>query len=1151
MTSPMRPGLLILRGNRLEALRDAVFDWIGRTPLAPLEEETFLVQSNGAAEWLKMSLARTHGICAATRVELPGRFFWRAYRQVLGRDRIPPRSVLEKDALAWRLMRLLPELLGRPAFEPVAAFLADGDPSRRLQLARQLAELYDQYQVYRADWLDDWQRGRPVIVDALGRERPLAADQRWQMALWRAIVDELTRDDRWSIRPQVHRAFVDRLATDEATAERLPRRVVLFGASHVSMQGLQALAALSSRVQVILAIPDPCRFHWADILEGREALRTTRRRHPAARGIDLANVPLDAMHLHAHPLLAAWGRQGRDFMRLLDAFDDAAFDDPDQQRRFDVPKIDLFDDAPGTTLLEQVQAGIRDLVPLAEHPVRTVADDDRSIVFEVAHGPQREVEILHDRLLALFANGGERPLRPRDVIVMVPDIEVFAPAIRAVFGQHRRDDPRFVPFAIADLQSRGSNPLVVAVEWLLRIDEKRCRSQEIRDLLDVPAVAARFDIAPERLPQLFAWLDGAGVRWGLHAGQRARLGFDAVGEQNSWLFGLGRLLLGYATGPAPLFDGIAPYDEIGGLDAAVVGSIVDLVDRLDAWWSSVEGEAPPVEWAARGRGLLATFVTATDERERLTIAALQTALATWLDACDIARFVEPVPLAVFREGWLAGIEGLDASRRFLTGGVTFCTSMPLRSVPFEVVCLLGMNDGDFPRQGRRDDFDLMALAGQQRPGDRSRRDDDRYLMLEALLSARRMLSISWSGRSARDNGEQPPSVLVSQLRDYLDASWRGTDGQAVTRSRTTAHPLQPFSRRYFEGGALSTFAREWRAAHVAATPDAVDVAVFETTAEVFDASLTAPLTVSGLASFLRNPVKAFFQARLQVRVADRDQAVDDDEAFDLDGLARYQLRETALAGALRDVDADGADIDDAIARHLERIRASGALPMRELGAREANAMDEVLRPMLVRWQASRRSHPRRVDPLPLRVAHPAPGIDDWLGDLWTDGVETVNVTLTPSKILEKKGDAPRPRRLLEPWVRMLVATSAGHAVRGDLIGCDGVLSWRSMPRADAERALADLVAAWQDGMAFPSPFAPLTALARAAGQPAADLYDGGKQRDGEGREFALNRCYPDFDALAASGRFDREVERLFQPMWRWIRDHVRVEGAVVDARKAA
>ena len=149
------------------------------------------------------------------------------------------------------------------------------------------------------------------------------------------------------------------------------------------------------------------------------------------------------------------------------------------------------------------------------------------------------------------------------------------------------------------------------------------------------------------------------------------------------------------------------------------------------------------------------------------------------------------------------------NQRFRAGGVTFCTLMPMRAIPFEVVCLLGMNDGDYPRRSLRSDFDLMALPGHLRPGDRSRRHDDRQLMLEALLSARRRLVVSWTGHSVRDNTEQPPSVLVSQLRDYIAAVW----GPQAVAERTTAHPLQPFSRRYFEGGSLHTYAREWRSLH--------------------------------------------------------------------------------------------------------------------------------------------------------------------------------------------------------------------------------------------------------------------------------------------------------------------------------------------------
>jgi exodeoxyribonuclease V gamma subunit len=165
------------------------------------------------------------------------------------------------------------------------------------------------------------------------------------------------------------------------------------------------------------------------------------------------------------------------------------------------------------------------------------------------------------------------------------------------------------------------------------------------------------------------------------------------------------------------------------------------------------------------------------------------------------------------------------NHQFVSGGVTFCTLMPMRAVPFRVVCLLGMNDGDFPRRAPKADFDLLAQPGMARPGDRSRRDDDRYLMLEAVLAARDKLYISWVGRNVRDNSEQPPSVLVSQLRDYLVNGW-----QLDLHARTTEHALQPFSRRYFEDGGLLTYAREWREAHgEAAEAAAAALPPFEST----------------------------------------------------------------------------------------------------------------------------------------------------------------------------------------------------------------------------------------------------------------------------------------------------------------------------------
>ena len=335
----------------------------------------------------------------------------------------------------------------------------------------------------------------------------------------------------------MHQRFLAALATGSAPAAALPRRVVLFGMAHLPMQILQALAALSAHCQVLLAVPNPCRYHWADTIDGRELLRQVRRRQPLRAGRDLAALPLDAMHAHAHPLLAAWGRQGRDFVRQLDAFDDVLL----ARQRFALNKVDLFDDGPGSSLLAQVQASIRDLLPLAEHahPVPDVAD--RSIVFHIAHSAQREVEILHDQLLALLAQPpGGAALNPRDIVVMVPDIQRFAPAIRAVFGQHVRSDDRFIPFDIADLPERGQHPLLLGLDWLLRLPQQRCRLSELHDLLDVPAIAARFGLQAADLPRLARWTEGAGIRWGLGPVQRADLGLAACGAQNTWLFGLRR-----------------------------------------------------------------------------------------------------------------------------------------------------------------------------------------------------------------------------------------------------------------------------------------------------------------------------------------------------------------------------------------------------------------------------------------------------------------------------------------------------------------------------------------------------------------------------------------------------------------------------------
>lgn len=1133
-------GFMIVHGNRLDDLRALAVNWMQRYPLAPLENETVLVHSNGIAQWLKLALAEDPsdggcGIAAALEVQLPARFLWQAYRTVLGRDATPETSPLDKAPLLWRLMRVLPGLLDQPAFAGLAGFLRDDDDRRKLyQLAERLADLFDQYQVYRADWLDDWAAGHDQLRSLRGGVHALGDDQRWQAQLWREVLADVGDGALAKSRVGVHRRFLARLAEPGPAPPGLARRVVVFGISSMPAQVLEALAALARHSQVLLCVHNPCRHHWADIVADKELLGHTYRRQPH-------KLSTPATTGHGQPLLAAWGKQGRDYINLLDSYDDPGSYQPLFQA-VNGGRIDVFDDSEPEHLLGQLQNDILELRPLAEtreHWPPLAPEQDHSLRFQVVHSAQREVEVLHDQLLARFA--ANPALQPRDVIVMVPDINAYAPHIQAVFGQVPRDDARCIPFTLADQGQRGRQPLLIALEHLLRLPQSRFSVSDILDLLDVPAVRGRLGIDEADLPTLQRWVDGAGVRWGVDAAQRESLSMPPGLEQNTWRFGLRRMLLGYASGQAPALGGVEPYDEVAGLEAALAGPLLAFIERLDVARQDLAAPAPPVVWGERLQALLRVFFKAQSEADQLLLDQLLALLDQWLATCEQARFTEPVPLAVVHEAWLAGVEEGRLSQRFLAGAVNFCTLMPMRAIPFKVVCLLGMNDGDFPRQQPAVDFDLMR--NDYRPGDRSRREDDRYLLLEALLSARDQLYISWVGRNIRDNSERVPSVLISQLRDHVAAGWSlsgGGDAATLLQALTQEHPLQPFSARYFAGhpgpDGLYTYAHEWRQAHA---PQAGDAAP---EGRLPALPVDQPLTLRQLGNMLRDPVAAFFAQRLKVQFAEQALASRDDEAFALDGLQAWQHQDS-LAQALKgwvEQAYQPEHLPAQLAAQVERLQRRGELPLGAFGTLSAGVLAAPLPDLLQRYHTHLAQWPQALEgqaaaSLPARAG--APALEDWVGGLRSNAQGQLAYIQLDSKKL-CTDDSYRWHNLVRPWVLHLglqlgeqPCTSVWVSLKGDVV-------LRPMPRAQAREQLHDLLAAWAEAMCEPLPVACQTAFAwlqaKAEGDAehaldkARDTYEGSYMIRGEvAASFALRRAYPDFDALLANEQFSAWAERLY------------------------
>lgn len=1118
LTRPSHPpGFMVLHGNRLEDLRDLLVQFLRAQPLAPLAPEVLLVQSAGMKHWLEVSLAddAALGIFAATRMELPSGFLWQVYRQVLGADQVPTHMPFDKSSLVWRLMRLLPELIEqRPVYQPLQRYLREAPDGRKLyQLALQLADVFDGYQSYRADWLAAWAQGRDVLSQPQGPDLPLDPAQAWQPALWRDLRADVGDALAEASRAAVHARVMTRLQQLAAEGGRpagLPERIVVFGISSLPHQAVEALAALGQLSQVLMLVHNPSQYYWGDLVEGHAQLRQVLRRRQTVKP---AQLEAARAARPGHPLLASWGKQGRDYLHMLDEFDNV------EGYRHRFVRVDAFvdplEDLATPSQLAQLQSGMLHLQTPTE-PWALLPGDD-SITLVTCHSAQREVEVLHDQLLAWF--DADPALRPRDVMVMVPDIAVFAPHIQAVFGRFAPGQPRHIPYSVADRSPRQS-PIVQALQTLLSLPQSRLTLSDWLGLFEVRALRQRFGLGEVEVDELHRWLQQAGVRWGLDESHRRQWGLPvgvAGAGHNTWSFGLRRLLLGYALGEGrgeagQVWADTLAQPALSGLDATVADALLDWVDAVTETLQALGCERPPAEWGEVFRGVVARFFEAADEHEARQLDTLLAPLETWLQACEQAGLTSALPLEVAREHWLAQLQEGGLQQRFLGGGVQFGTLMPMRSIPFKAVCLLGMNDGDYPRQTAPRDFDLMA--SHWRAGDRSRREDDRYLFLEALLSARDRLYLSWQGHRATDNAERPPSVLVAQLIEHLHSGW--SPARPVRQQ-----PLQPFSEAYFRAGSgFRTYDSDWAQAHQSAQP-------LETMAlsEALAPPLPDPLSLHALRQMLRQPVEVFFKARLGVVLSELEEAGEDTEPFALDGLDKYLAGQSVLEAA------------DPV-RALAELPLSGLLPLAAFGERDLRELQgrvAVVQERLAPW-AER--YPQALPVQAIDLVVDGLRLQDSLGGLFGPTADSapseglwpgpcLQRVLRPGAVLQGKGkeQGARVEVLAAVWINHLAGCAQGLALTSTVLGLDGQIVLRPLVPARALQILQGLVQVYRAAWLRPLPVACLSgwaydqALRRGkdeaqAHELARAAYEGDYQREGEAARSAyLQRCFQGYAEL--------------------------------------
>ncbi|MCV0547462.1 exodeoxyribonuclease V subunit gamma [Escherichia coli] len=1050
--------LRVYHSNRLDVLEALMEFIVERERLDdPFEPEMILVQSTGMAQWLQMTLSQKFGIAANIDFPLPASFIWDMFVRVL--PEIPKESAFNKQSMSWKLMTLLPQLLEREDFTLLRHYLTDDSDKRKLfQLSSKAADLFDQYLVYRPDWLAQWETGH--LVEGLGEA------QAWQAPLWKALVeytDELGQP-RWH-RANLYQRFIETLESATTCPPGLPSRVFICGISALPPVYLQALQALGKHIEIHLLFTNPCRYYWGDIKDPAylAKLLTRQRRHsfedrelPLFRDSENAGQLFnsDGEQDVGNPLLASWGKLGRDYIYLLSDLESSQ-------------ELDVFVDVTPDNLLHNIQSDILELENRAVAGVnieefsrsdnkRPLDPLDSSITFHVCHSPQREVEVLHDRLLAMLEE--DPTLTPRDIIAMVADIDSYSPFIQAVFGSAPAD--RYLPYAISDRRARQSHPVLEAFISLLSLPDSRFVSEDVLALLDVPVLAARFDITEEGLRYLRQWVNESGIRWGIDDDNVRELELPATG-QHTWRFGLTRMLLGYAMESAQgEWQSVLPYDESSGLIAELVGHLASLLMQLNIWRRGLAQERPLEEWLPVCRDMLNAFFLPDAETEAAMTLIEQQWQAIISEGLG-AQYGDAVPLSLLRDELALRLDQERISQRFLAGPVNICTLMPMRSIPFKVVCLLGMNDGVYPRQLAPLGFDLMSQKPKR--GDRSRRDDDRYLFLEALISAQQKLYISYIGRSIQDNSERFPSVLVQELIDYIgqshylpgDEALNCDESEARVKAHLTCHHTRmPFDPQNYQPGNLQSYAREWLpAASQAGKAHSEFVQPLP-----FTLPETVPLET--LQRFWAHPVRAFFQMRLQVNFRTEDSEIPDTEPFILEGLSRYQINQQLLNVLVEQDDAE---------RLFRRFRAAGDLPYGAFGEIFWETQCQEMQQLADRVIACRQPG----QSMEIDLACNGVQITGWLPQVQPDGL----LRWRPSLLSVAQG--------MQLWLEHLVyCASGGNGESRLFLRKDG--EWRFPPLA-AEQALhylSQLIEGYREGMS-----APLLVLPESGGAWLKTCYD--------------------------------------------------------------
>jgi exodeoxyribonuclease V gamma subunit len=894
--------LQIHRAARTDVLADRLGDLLA-TPLDdPFAEEVVVVPAKGVERWLTQRLSHRlgtgarggDGVCAGVRFLNPRSLV----SLLLGRERDDP---WDPERLVWPLLATIDDSLGEAAFATLTAHL-EGDMrrNRRYSVAIRLAHLFAEYAKQRPSLVAAWR---------VGEDGDLPADLRWQPELWRRLLPQVDAPP-----PDVRHQETCRALEAGGADLPLPDRLSLFGHTRIPVTEVELLRALGAHRDVHLFLPQPSPALWDDL---------------AGLGGVVLREDDESVDRVGHPLLASLGRDARELRRVLDGLP---------------AELVAVTDPPPETLLGWLQHDLRaNHVPTYdERAGRHLADGDRTLQVHACHGPARQVDVLREVLVGMLED--DPTLEPRDILVMCPDIETYAPLVSAGFGLATTDGhpAHRLRVRLADRALTSTNPLLSVASDLLELAGGRVTASDVLDLAASEPVRRRFGLTDDELDRVSRWVSRSGVRWGLDEQSRAAFQMERF-PHNTWRTGLDRILLGVAMSGDDhrhLGRGL-PLDDVGSNEIDLAGRLAELVERLDRTLAALNAAQTVADWTTRLRdGVRSlTDVTADDawqlpqfERELARAAASSHEGGLELRLSDMRAMLQ------------SRLAGRPTRANFRTGSLTVATLVPMRSVPHRVVCLVGLDDGVFPRAGAVDGDDV--LGRHPLTGERDARSEDRQLLLDAMLAATEHLVITYTGANEQSGATRPPAVPLGEILDAADR----TTAEPVRDRVLTRHPLQPYDARNFEReqpfsfdtAALAGARSAWSVRHE--PPPLLDGPL--------PAQRREDVSLQDLKAFLVHPVRGFLRGRLDVATPFEPDDLADAIPVTLDSLEKWQIGDRLLKELL-------AGQDPVAVMTAEQL--SGTLPPGGLGTTALNDVVQECERLWSRTADLREGERRSVD----------------------------------------------------------------------------------------------------------------------------------------------------------------------------------------------